>query len=124
MTMVCPPPTGIAAQVTSAAASLSSRMAAPATSSGRPSRPIGLVAAYALQRFGTPCAAARRGEKNQMTDEAVVPAPVHVPAADLTDLHNRLDRTRWPEAELVADWSQGARLASVHAVATRVSMST
>ena len=28
----------------------------------------------------------------------------------LDDLKSRLRRTRWPEAELVSDWSQGAPL--------------
>ncbi|MCI0383427.1 epoxide hydrolase family protein [Streptomyces sp. CNQ085] len=38
---------------------------------------------------------------------AVTPFRVAVPEADLTDLRERLARTRWPEAETVGDWSQG-----------------
>jgi epoxide hydrolase len=34
----------------------------------------------------------------------------------LDDLKSRLRRTRWPEAELVDDWSQGAPLKWIHAV--------
>ncbi len=39
--------------------------------------------------------------------------PFHIAIADevLLDLHTRLRNTRWPEAELVDDWSQGAPLA-------------
>jgi epoxide hydrolase len=35
---------------------------------------------------------------------------IDVPEADLEDLRDRLRRTRWPEAETVADWSQGIPL--------------
>jgi pimeloyl-ACP methyl ester carboxylesterase len=39
------------------------------------------------------------------------PFTVQVPEADLTDLRERLRRTRWPEPETVTDWSQGLPLA-------------
>ncbi|GAA4982884.1 epoxide hydrolase family protein [Kineococcus glutinatus] len=42
--------------------------------------------------------------------EAVVPAPVAVPGADLADLRERLRRTRWPEPATVDGWSQGVPL--------------
>ncbi|MFD7409321.1 epoxide hydrolase family protein [Streptomyces sp. NPDC059866] len=42
--------------------------------------------------------------------EAVVPMRLHVPERMLQDLRHRLDLTRWPTAELVDDWSQGAPL--------------
>lgn len=41
----------------------------------------------------------------------ITPFRIAVPDADLADLHARLDRTRWPEAECVDDWSQGIPLA-------------
>jgi epoxide hydrolase len=41
---------------------------------------------------------------------AVSPFRIAVPDAVLTDLKSRLSNTRWPEAELVDDWSQGAPL--------------
>ena len=41
---------------------------------------------------------------------AVSPFRIAVPDAVLTDLKSRLRNTRWPEAELVEDWSQGAPL--------------
>jgi len=37
----------------------------------------------------------------------VTPFRVEIAEADLDDLRERLARTRWPEAEPVADWSQG-----------------
>jgi epoxide hydrolase len=36
---------------------------------------------------------------------------VEIPEAELRDLHERLERTRWPETEPVQDWSQGVPLA-------------
>lgn len=41
----------------------------------------------------------------------LVPFEVDIPEEALTDLRDRLARTRWPEAETVDDWSQGIPLA-------------
>jgi pimeloyl-ACP methyl ester carboxylesterase len=41
----------------------------------------------------------------------VIPFRIDVPEVDLTDLRERLRRTRWPEPETVDDWSQGIPLA-------------
>jgi hypothetical protein len=41
---------------------------------------------------------------------AVEPYTLSIPDAALTDLHTRIDATRWPEAETVDDWSQGVPL--------------
>jgi epoxide hydrolase len=42
---------------------------------------------------------------------AVTPFRIDIPEADLRDLRERLERTRWPDAETVQDWSQGVPLA-------------
>jgi pimeloyl-ACP methyl ester carboxylesterase len=42
--------------------------------------------------------------------EAIEPFEIDVPQADIEDLRDRLGRTRWPEREPVADWSQGVPL--------------
>ncbi len=42
---------------------------------------------------------------------AITPFTIAVDDADLDDLRRRLERTRWPEAECVGDWSQGIPLA-------------
>lgn len=42
---------------------------------------------------------------------AVTPFKIRIPEADLHDLRSRLQRTRWPEKELVDDLSQGVPLA-------------
>jgi len=47
-----------------------------------------------------------------MSDD-VTPFRVGVPDSALADLRDRLRRTRWPETETVADWSQGTPLAYV-----------
>jgi pimeloyl-ACP methyl ester carboxylesterase len=44
-----------------------------------------------------------------MTGE-VDPFPISILEADLRDLRDRLERTRWPEPETVEDWSQGVPL--------------
>lgn len=46
----------------------------------------------------------------------VKPFHLNIPEEELTDLHRRLDHTRWPERETVADWSQGAPLEKVQAL--------
>jgi pimeloyl-ACP methyl ester carboxylesterase len=46
-------------------------------------------------------------------DEVILPAPIAVAEAELDDLRARLARTRWPDPEPVADWSQGIPLAYV-----------
>ena len=46
-------------------------------------------------------------------DTAVHPHRIDVPEAELDDLRARLANTRWPEAELVEDWTQGIPLAYV-----------
>jgi pimeloyl-ACP methyl ester carboxylesterase len=43
-------------------------------------------------------------------DSAVRSFRIDVPDEILDDLHQRLNRTRWPEAEVVDDWTQGAPL--------------
>jgi pimeloyl-ACP methyl ester carboxylesterase len=42
---------------------------------------------------------------------------VEISDADITDLRERLARTRWPDAELVDDWSQGIPLGYVQELA-------
>lgn len=46
-----------------------------------------------------------------MPSSPITPFRIDIPEADLVDLKERLARTRWPEAEPVADWSQGMPLA-------------
>ena len=49
--------------------------------------------------------------------EEITPFTIAVDDADLTDLADRLARTRWPEAEAVSDWSQGIPLSYTQEVA-------
>jgi epoxide hydrolase len=43
--------------------------------------------------------------------DALTPYRIEIPDIDLHDLRSRLQRTRWPEEETGADWSQGVPLA-------------
>src|SRR5437870_5580153 len=49
-------------------------------------------------------------------DSSIRPFRVHVSAEALTDLRRRLQATRWPDKETVADQSQGAQLARLQAL--------
>ena len=46
-------------------------------------------------------------------EDAIRPFRAHVPDADVADLRRRLQMTRWPDQETVADASQGAPLAKL-----------
>src|SRR5258708_38583231 len=46
-------------------------------------------------------------------DTSVRPFSVHVPEKAITDLRRRIQETRWPDKETVADQSQGAQLAKL-----------
>ena len=48
---------------------------------------------------------------------AIRPFQVNVPEADLADLRRRIEATRLPEKETVADFSQGVQLAFIQALA-------
>jgi hypothetical protein len=62
--------------------------------------------------------ASRSGDaKKSMPNDAITPFILAVPQADLEDLNRRIDQTRWPDAETVDDWTQGAPLAKVKALA-------
>ncbi len=50
-------------------------------------------------------------------DESVRPFQVSVPELDLVELRRRIQATRWPERETVADASQGVQLATMQALA-------
>lgn len=47
----------------------------------------------------------------------VKPFVVDIPGSAISDLHLRLDLTRWPEREPVDDWSQGTPLAALQELA-------
>ncbi len=40
-----------------------------------------------------------------MRNHAITPFILAVPQADFEDLNRRIDRTRWPDAETVDDWT-------------------
>ena len=48
---------------------------------------------------------------------AIRPFRIETPTADLADLRRRLRATRWPDAEIVEDWSQGIPRAYVRELA-------
>ena len=54
-----------------------------------------------------------------VTTEAAAIRPFHieVPEEQLAELRRRIEATRWPSSELVADRSQGVQLATIQALA-------
>ena len=63
-------------------------------------------------------AIAAQPASEQATDKtAIRPFRVDVPEAELTDLRNRINATRWPERETVTDQSQGVQLATMEKLA-------
>jgi pimeloyl-ACP methyl ester carboxylesterase len=55
--------------------------------------------------------------KQASSGSALRPFRVNVPEVDLTELRRRINATRWPDRETVADASQGVQLATVQALA-------
>jgi pimeloyl-ACP methyl ester carboxylesterase len=64
------------------------------------------------QSIATPRSSGQAADKN-----AIRPFRVSVPQADLEDLRRRIQATRWPERETVADVSQGVQLATMQKLA-------
>jgi Epoxide hydrolase N terminus len=62
--------------------------------------------------------ATQEGSQQAADNNAIRPFQVDVvPEAELTELHRRINATRWPERETVADASQGVQLATTQALA-------
>ena len=57
------------------------------------------------------------GTQRSSDPNAIRPFQIDVPEAQLTDLRRRLEATRWPERELVADQSQGVQLDTIQKLA-------
>src|SRR5262245_29747115 len=51
------------------------------------------------------------------TSDVIRPFKINVPEAELTELRRRINATRWPEQETVADDSQGVPLAMMQELA-------
>ena len=65
----------------------------------------------------TQTSATQRSSKQADDKNAIRPFHVNVPEADLTELRRRINATKWPERETVADASQGVQLATTQALA-------
>ncbi len=62
-------------------------------------------------------AAGESGSATNQGPDAIRPFHVHVPDAELADLTKRINATRWPDKETVADASQGVQLATMQKLA-------
>ena len=71
------------------------------------------ITGFAEAQSGTGQEAAMAG----MSD-SIRPFRVHIPDAELADLRQRIQATRWPERENVPDATQGVQLATIKALAS------
>ena len=51
------------------------------------------------------------------TEDEIRPFSFHAPEAELADLRKRINATKWPDREQVADDSQGVKLDTMHKLA-------
>ena len=58
-----------------------------------------------------------QGSNHSDDKNAIRPFHVNVPEAELTELRRRINATKWPERETVADATQGVQLATMQALA-------
>ena len=65
----------------------------------------------------TQTSATQQGGEQAADKNAIRSFQVNVPGAELTDLRRRINATKWPERETVADQSQGVQLATIQALA-------
>jgi pimeloyl-ACP methyl ester carboxylesterase len=75
------------------------------------------VAAGALGLLPTQVAADPTQQRASSEDTAIRPFRINVPEEALIDLRRRIEMTRWPEKETVADQSQGMQLATMRELA-------
>ncbi|MBB1600369.1 epoxide hydrolase family protein [Variovorax sp. UMC13] len=73
-------------------------------------------AAFALPAQATASAGAY-AHREAGADARIRPFSVHVPQAEIADLHRRIAATKWPSPELVADATQGVQLATMRELA-------
>src|SRR5262245_17960822 len=65
----------------------------------------------------TPTTATQRGAHQPSDKNAIRPFQVNVPETELTELHRRINATKWPERETVTDATQGVQLATMQSLA-------
>jgi pimeloyl-ACP methyl ester carboxylesterase len=65
----------------------------------------------------TQASATQKGSKQAADNDAIRPFQVNVPEAELTELRRRINQTKWPDRETVADATQGVQLATIQALA-------
>src|SRR6202165_2042631 len=65
----------------------------------------------------TQASTTQAGSKQADDKNAIRPFQVNFPEAELTELRRRINVTKWPERETVADASQGVQLATIQALA-------
>jgi pimeloyl-ACP methyl ester carboxylesterase len=71
-----------------------------------------------LKEHTMTAASATQGASTRAADNpAIRPFQVKFPKSELTELHRRINATKWPERETVTDQSQGVQLATIQKLA-------
>jgi pimeloyl-ACP methyl ester carboxylesterase len=65
----------------------------------------------------TQTAFAERASEQKADENAICPFQADIPEGELTELRRRINATKWPERETVADATQGVQLATMEALA-------
>src|ERR1700691_3211011 len=78
---------------------------------------MGDVFANSKEGVMSEASGAARATEQAGGNEAIRPFHFNFPASDITEIHRRVNATRWPEKELVADVSQGVRIATMQKLA-------
>src|SRR5208337_5666107 len=65
----------------------------------------------------TETSATKRAGEQTAEKNAICPFQMNFPEAELAELRKRINATKWPERETVADASQGVQLTTIQALA-------
>jgi pimeloyl-ACP methyl ester carboxylesterase len=74
---------------------------------------VGMMLSGALVLQATPAGAQTGPNRSIVSAETIRPFKVYIPNADIKALRKRIQATRWPDQETVADRSQGAQLSKL-----------
>jgi pimeloyl-ACP methyl ester carboxylesterase len=76
----------------------------------------GIIIAGVLTLQGTSANAQTKPLAATNAGQTIRPFKAHIPEADILNLRQRIQATRWPDKETVSDQSQGVRLAKIQAL--------
>ncbi|PQV46047.1 epoxide hydrolase family protein [Paraburkholderia sp. BL21I4N1] len=88
----------------------------PLTGAAAPILGLLLAAVFSYAHAAPPADQSSATSRTTVDDDSIRPFHIHVPDETLVDLRHRIDATRWPDKETVADQSQGVQEARIQAL--------